>query len=102
MEVSYSFFVHNAKQIMKKKIKYHSFSKYLEDFDQLLVVFNHQNISFTIISNILAGLWRVGGVDASGQSPVTKREICVFTRLLYLILHSIVTYSIRDEQSIPC
>lgn len=55
-------------------IKYCSFLNYLEDFYQLFVVFNHQNISFTIISNILAGLWRVGGVDSSGQSPVAKQE----------------------------
>lgn len=46
---------------------------HLEDLLQLLVVLHHDDVGFAVVRHVLAGFWRVGGVDAHSEAPVRRK-----------------------------
>lgn len=57
---------------------------YLEDFRKLFVVFNYHDVGFAVMCYILAGFWRIGGVDSCSKSSEEQREIrsCILLPLM--------------------
>lgn len=54
---------------------------YLQNLVQLLSIFHHNDVSFAVISNVVACFWRVCGIDSSHYPSGVHREqirICPF------------------------
>lgn len=50
----------------------HSATLYLHYLVQLFPVFHNHDIGFAVVSNVVAGLWRIGCIYACDDSSVSK------------------------------
>lgn len=50
---------------------------YLQDLLQLFVVLHHEDVGLAVLSDVLARLWGVGGVDAHCETSATPTQDCV-------------------------
>ncbi len=47
---------------------------HLQDLVELFLVFHHDNVGIAVLSNVVAGLRTIGGVDSSRHTTVERDE----------------------------
>lgn len=63
-------------------------STHRQDFLQLLVIFHQQDVHLGMFDDVLAGLGRVGDINANAEAPGDSRHTQVWTDSAFGRIHS--------------